>query len=49
MSVLEGETRFLDKNLSDVEDEPVLSVSCKRKLVEEEEIDGCVDCMETFL
>ena len=36
---MEVETHFLDITLSDVEDEPVLSVSCKRKLVEEEEID----------
>ena len=38
-SVMEVETHFLDITLSDVEDEPVLSVYCKRKVVNEEEID----------
>lgn len=38
-SVMEVETHFLDITLSDVEDEPVLPVSSKRKLVEEEETD----------
>ena len=33
------ETHFLDITLSDAEDEPVLPVSSKRKLVEEEETD----------